>query len=207
MQRSIFVIAAIVLVAVLGAWIWWVRESPPQGNGKTRLTNTPPDVEILQLNNRGVGQMEFFEPEKAVDTFLEVYRKAPNWLPGHINLAIALFNTRDMNQITRAVDIFEKVLVQDPDNLQAHFCLGIIFLHRGSLEEAKAHFEAVARRDPADAHTWFCLGQVQDPLSPRARECYEKALELNPHMLGALNQLAGIYRREDDKKADAFLKR
>src|SRR5262249_12341427 len=138
---------------------------------------------------------------------LEIYRKAPNWLPGHVNLGIALFNTQDFNQIARAVDIFEKILEQDPENLHAHFCLGIIFGDRGSLEEAIHHFEAVARRDPTDAHTWFFLGKSQDQFSPRARECYEKALQLNPYLLGAINNLAGIYRLDDEKKADAYLKR
>ena len=186
MQRSSFVIAVVVLVALLGAGIWWIRELPPHGNGKTRLTNTPPDVAILQLNNRGVGYMERFQYKEALDAFLQVYRQAPSWLPGHVNLGIALLNTADPNQVTRAVQIFEKILEQDPDNLHAHFCLGIILKHQQNQEEAADHFRAVTRRDPHDPHAWFFLANTLPPLSAEQQECFEKALREDPNLVGAL---------------------
>ena len=43
-------------------------------------------------NNRGVGHAERFEFTEAATDFDEVVRLAPDWLPGRINLGIALMS-------------------------------------------------------------------------------------------------------------------
>src|SRR5439155_6482179 len=74
---------AVLVVAAAGGAIWWFVW------GK----KTPPDmVAVLKANNRGVGFMEKFQYEEAVDAFEEVVKLAPDWLPGKINLGIALLN-------------------------------------------------------------------------------------------------------------------
>src|SRR5438552_3384836 len=88
-------------------------------------------VAVLQKNSTGVGLMEqFIRPQEAVAAFEEVVRMAPDWLPGKVNLAIALFNAQGDDNINRAVQQFNQIL-SDPKTPQeyrpyAHFCLGII---------------------------------------------------------------------------------
>ena len=41
---------------------------------------------------QGLGHMERYEYDKAVEAFREVHERAPGWIPGSINLAIALLN-------------------------------------------------------------------------------------------------------------------
>ena len=52
---------------------------------------------VLRANNRGIGHMEQLDFEKAVSAFEEVVRLDSNWLPGQVNLGIALLNTHDDN--------------------------------------------------------------------------------------------------------------
>src|SRR5881296_1390335 len=49
---------------------------------------------ILSHHNRGVAWMEQFEPIKAGLEFRQVVKLAPKWIPGRVNLAIALLNSQ-----------------------------------------------------------------------------------------------------------------
>src|SRR5262249_33456433 len=91
----------------------------------------------------------------------------------------------------------------------AHYCLGIILQYRKS-GDAVSHFEAVTRTDPSDPAAWFRLGQMLSPDEDEERRfrCFEKALELNPYLTGALDNLQKMLRaRGDDEKADRLLER
>src|SRR5207247_575525 len=110
--------------------------------------------EVLTLNNRGVGYMEQFNYPEAEQSFRQVVHKAPRWLPGQINLAIALLNQNTPKSLADATEILGRVLVKDRDNPHAHYCLGIILNQSGQIAEAGPHFEAVTRIDPSDPGGW-----------------------------------------------------
>src|SRR5437867_3252719 len=108
--------AALFLIAAGAgaAGFWWVTRSKPTG--------LPPDmIEVLRINNRGVGHIERFEFEPAVNAFEEVVQLAPDWLPGRINLGIGLMNlaknpslTAEQREATfnRAQELFGDVLAR-----------------------------------------------------------------------------------------------
>jgi tetratricopeptide (TPR) repeat protein len=142
----------------------------------------------LQANNRGVGCMEQFRYAEAVSSFEEVVRLAPDWVLGRINLGIALLNTGKEANLKRARTIFQSVLHNAPNNLQAHYCLGMLLMYEKEGREALSHFQVVLERDPHDASSWawrgFLLqGRGEDALQ---QECYERALENNPYLMPAL---------------------
>ena len=59
------------------------------------LKNEIPPAEldaVMAAHFRGLGQMEQYEYRKAAEAFREVRKRAPGWIPGSINLAIALLN-------------------------------------------------------------------------------------------------------------------
>src|SRR5438105_4790584 len=95
-----------VAVVVLGAagFGWWVWKS-----------KKPDMVAVLQVNNRGVAQMDQYDYIEAAKAFEEVVQMAPDWLPGKINLGIAVLN-RDQGKGNEARRLFEEVLAKDPDN-------------------------------------------------------------------------------------------
>lgn len=187
------------LLLIVGLVTWGIVRQPMN-------VAVPPSPAVLTANNRGVGHMEQYDYPKAVAAFEEVVRQAPDWLPGQINLGIALLNKRGAPDVQRAVDIFHGVLRREPDNPYAHFCLGIIFRDQAKTADAVFHFEAVTRIDPRDAAAWYWLGNtLPDDEGQRILQCFEQAHELNPYLKGAIYGLAMQYRATDPKKRDAFL--
>src|SRR5262249_34226510 len=162
----VLLLLAVVLILGAGGYLVWTHFHP---------WSDP--VAAMAANNRGVGHMEQFQYDDAVTDFEEAVRLAPDWLPAQINLGIALLNAggkRDAKKkfdlprpdnsplsdpaLDRAVAIFQDVLSHDPDNLHAHYCIGVIEQHRNKLAEAYPHFDFVTRRDPEDAHAWLRKG-------------------------------------------------
>jgi hypothetical protein len=139
---------------------------------------------VFLANNRGIGFMEQYHFQEAQAAFEEVVRLAPDWLPGRINLGIALMNQGGFQppSLQQALDTFTEILVRDTDNLPAHYCLGILSRHLRDPRPAIDHFVAVLRGDPGDASSWYFLGSLLDADPPRQEECYKKALELQPAM-------------------------
>ncbi|HEX3152286.1 MAG TPA: FG-GAP-like repeat-containing protein [Gemmataceae bacterium] len=161
----------------------------------------------MAANTRGVGKMEQFEFAAAVPEFEEVTRLAPDWMPGHINLAISLLNQDKPEQLAQARQILADVLAKDPDNKHAHYCLGILCSERGPFADAYPHFAAVNKLDPQDAHTWLRLGLTHPAGkdSAEARDCFEQALKQNPYLNAARYNLALALRATDAGRAKTLL--
>jgi tetratricopeptide (TPR) repeat protein len=189
-------LAVLMAGAGFGAW-WWLR---PNGQPAADM------VAAMSANNRGVGLMEMFDYEEAVKAFDEVGKVAPEWLPGKINLGIALLNTRKPENMQRAIDLYQNIVKQDPDNPYAHFCLGVIFDYQSKIDEARVHFERVTRIDPKDAHAWYSLGYTTLDNPALQQECFEKALTYDPYLRRALNGLQILVRADDPRRADELLK-
>lgn len=176
-----------------------------------RRLATPPALSSLDMakvvhaNNQGIGYAENFQWPKAVDAFEEVVRLAPDWLPGRINLGIALLNNTDTpSSLERSRSVFQKILEQEPENPYAHFCLGILMTHEGKPEEietAAAHFKVVTRVDPNDAAAWYWYGKALPLNSTEQNQCYERALQLKPNLGGALYGLALNLREHDRERS------
>jgi hypothetical protein len=159
---------------------------------------------VFQANNEGIGCMEQFKYPQAVSAFENVVGLAPDWLPGRINLAIALLNTNTEQNLRLARDLFEQVLKEDPKSPFAHFGIGTIIRHEGKPEERAAgiaHFKAVVQIDPADAASWYWLGTLQPAGSQEATACYRRASELDPELAGAIYGLAMNLRQKDPSEA------
>jgi cytochrome c-type biogenesis protein CcmH/NrfG len=178
------------------AWFSWRRWS------------ARPDFDAaMRANLQGVGLMDQFRYVEAAQAFEETARLDPEWLAARINLGIALLNTNEPANFERALDLFRGVLKREPDNLPAHYCMGIIHLYRNQLAEAAQEFETVTRLDPSDAHAWLqrALATPNKDESPEAKEFLRRALELNPYLNAARYGLAQHAFEHDDKKSKALL--
>src|SRR6266851_39729 len=197
-------ILGIILLGVFSGYCtyWWLSKTTP-------LPVTARQVDMLAVlreNNRGVGYLERFNYPKALETFEVVNQMDPSWLPGKINLGIALLNIDDEQNRTRAIELFQQIVEQEPDNPYAHFCLGILLNHRGLIDEALPHFEAVTQIDPNDPHAWFEVAKLLPPFAPKRRDCLEKALKLDPYLNGARNALAQELSQTDPNRKAELLK-
>jgi hypothetical protein len=167
--------------------------------------------------------MEQYEYASAVQAFREAHDLAPGWIPGSINLAIALLNDSGVkleeakksgggagpppDNFDEALQLLGGVLERDPNNPHAHFSRGIIFEQQGKLAEAHRHFRRVTEIDPNEATGWYWMGStVSDPDDPgrppgptQAKEqvaLFTKALERNPYLTPAIYRLAFAHRMD-----------
>lgn len=194
-RRILLALAVVAAVAVAGAIGWRVwRATRPVGV-----------EDLCRVNNRGVGQMEQYQYAAAAATFEEVLKLAPDWAPGKINLAIALFNTSGPKELARARRLYEEVLAREPDNPYAHYGLGLLDGFQNHTAEAEAHFRAVLKVDPQDAYSWMLLAAQLPKESPEADECFKKARALNPYLITATYQYAMMLRGTDPGRAQELL--
>lgn len=187
----------------------------------------PPEQldKVMEAHFEGLGLMEQYEYGKAVNRFKDVHERAPGWIPGSINLAIALLNLggkqaeetkhaggRDSTPPTDSVSptaryeealaLLNDVLERDPKNPYAYFCRGLIrqqFPDR--IAAAQEDFLKVTELDPNDANAWYLAGiTTADPIaSAKERMTYfSKALDCNPYLAPALYNLAFAYRYAGD---------
>ena len=174
---------------------------------------------VMAKHFEGLGFMEQYEYSKAVAAFREVHQRAPGWIPGSVNLAIALLNDTGVKEeqakksggeptlsnFDEALKLLSSILDRDPNNPFAHFCRGIILEQNGNLVEAHRHFKRVTEIDPQDSNAWYWLGSTvtdrDDPNRPagpaQAKEqlsIFERAISLNPYLTPAIYKLAFAYR-------------
>lgn len=201
-QRS--VLHAVMLMILAGC-----HNSPPAGSREDarQEERIPTELvaDIRRQADRGIGLMGQFNFSAAAEAFATARRLDPRSRTLRINHAIALLNTATEANLDEARELLQNVLLESADDPHAHFCLGIIALHRNQLDEARPHFDAVTRIDPSDPSGWYHLGLTQPPGSDAATACFEKALSLNPNLSAAMHGLAMNLRRTDPARARALL--
>lgn len=99
-----------------------------------------------------------------------------------------------------AVQLYKKVLEDDPNNLRAHVGLGLIysFGYEGMFMEACYEFEKAVQLSPDDPQLWIWLGKAyqqvawledNQELLLKSKLAFERALEIDPNNEEALKQL------------------
>jgi tetratricopeptide (TPR) repeat protein len=179
----------------------------------------------LAAHFKGLGYMEQYEYRKAVEAFRDVHTRAPGWIPGAINLAIALLNDSGVqaekakksggepapNNFGEALDLLAGVLDRDPNNPYAHFCRGIILEQQGQIAAAHQHFKRATEIDPNDGASWYWMASTlpdrdnpNQPAGPnQAKEqiaLFGKALDRDPYLVPAVYKMAQASRFTGDRQ-------
>src|SRR5690349_753109 len=150
-----------VLCGVIMSPIGCKRQSPQT----TESTTTQPsqsadrstspaitDSGLIAANNRAVGLMGKFDYEPARVVFQELVNGNRGWIDARINLAIATLNRQREGDDQAALAMLGEILKDDPQNLRAQYCSGLLKLFLESPDEALPHFQLVAQADPKDAY-------------------------------------------------------
>ncbi len=176
---------------------------------------------VMSALYRGLGMMEQYRYRDAAAEFREIHRLASGWIPGSINLAIALLNDTgtksakndrgggggqaEPTNFEEAMTLLNEVIERDPENRHAHYCLGVILEQQGDLAQAHQHFRRVAELDPSDASSWYWMASTiantgnapgqsgADPAQEQIR-LLTKALECDPYLTPAIYKLSFAYR-------------
>jgi len=119
------------------------------------------------------------------------------------------FQRHKQGDLRYANGVYRQALSQNPDHPAALHYLGLIAQQTGRSDEAATLIARSIAINPADPRAHIHLGQIQIALkdTAAATRSFERALELDPDNVGALNNLANVVRVRDLRQAVALYRR
>lgn len=143
--------------------------------------------ESKSLNNKGVGEMGYFNYSQATDTFDNLVKINQDWDLAQQNLAIALLNRQKPGDEERAMIMAESLVTKNDENLIAHYIVGILKFNQGLCEQALPHFNTIVSKDKTDAYAMYFAGQceLQNGNVEIALKLYQKAIQTDSYLRSA----------------------
>ncbi len=99
------------------------------------------------------------EPDAPTVTDVVAEQNVP--IEQRINDAVDLLERGGDESVTRAKEILEGVLVEEPDNAVAHLDLGIAHQRLGNMSEARISYQRASDADSENGDAWLYLGLAQ----------------------------------------------
>jgi len=99
--------------------------------------------------------------------------------------------------LNAATDAFLQVISEKPDDAEAHYNLGTLYLRRNDLAEARTQLETTLQLKPKHPEAWNNLGMIaaEEGKAEEAVTNFKRSLELRPDYDVALLNLGNMYRR------------
>ena len=167
-----------------------------------------PDAAVLDADHRtAAGLLARYDYGTAVDLLAEVVRQDPNRLDARVDLAIATMNRQLETDEQDALDMFETMHADHPDDLRVAYVSGVLQQRAGEDEIAAERFQSVVDADPLDPYGWYHLGLVSERESPRtALRAYEAAVALDPYLRSGWYRIGSVAARlGEDEISDRAL--
>jgi tetratricopeptide (TPR) repeat protein len=142
-------------------------------------------------------QSEKSKQDKKVSTIenAKVFREATAWF----KKGEALIGTEKENSDEQAA-LFLKAIQIQPDFIEAHYNLGLIYFHQEKMKEAIGHFEAVLKFDPKfDEGINFILASAYQEIGdfPSTIMALERGLLFKPNDVKMLRALAFLQSKSN----------
>jgi Flp pilus assembly protein TadD/peroxiredoxin len=119
---------------------------------------------------------------------------------------VAFFQHGFLDPATQA---FQQVIATRPDDADAYYNLGTLYLRRNSLPEAQQYLEQTVKLRPNYPEAWNNLGMIagQRGNTEDAIRNFRQSLQLRPSYATALLNLGNVYRRQGNlDEAETLLK-
>jgi Flp pilus assembly protein TadD/peroxiredoxin len=120
---------------------------------------------------------------------------------------IALFQRGYLEQ---AAASFQQVIATKPDDPEAYYNLGTLYLRRNELEQARGYLEQTVKLRPNYPEAWNNLGMIaaQQGHADEAIRNFQQSLQYRPTYAIALLNMGNLYRRQGVfDKAQEYLNR
>jgi len=112
-------------------------------------------------------------------------------------------------EFQKALEEYKTTVLMDPDAFFAYRQAVNLAFRLGKLDDADKWSEYLVRKDSSSVDTWILRGNffwVKGD-SKKARECFLKAIKIDPENKEAIYQLAGIYSLSEPEKGIEYFKR
>lgn len=109
-----------------------------------------------------------------------------------------------------ATEAFKQVIASKPDDAEAHYNLGTLYLQRKDLSIARDELAKAVELKPSHAQAWNNLGMIaaQENHIDDAVQDFQRCLAINPNYATGLLNLGNLYRREKQfPEAEQLLRR
>ncbi len=143
--------------------------------------------------------------EEALNSAQEIMRHDPN---NEEAIKVAAFCCNALGQTEKALEYYENILKDQPDNPDLIFNLGLLYESMERYDDAIAQFERAHELNPEDLeailhHAQLCLEKTGDYLG--AIECYKAALKISQDNPSILNNLGVAQIRAGNELDDQSL--
>lgn len=161
----------------------------------------PGNPDSLALYRRAVALDASGQTDKALDDYSAAIKADPKSSLAFLGRGVLLAVRK--RAYDRAIEDFDKVLVIEPDNVEALVSRGDGFGQLGDLGRAMADLNRAVALAPDKATVLLARGQIESRrgnLAGAARD-YEAALKIDPRYAAALINLAAIRSMQGDSRA------
>ena len=117
------------------------------------------------------------------------------FLRNDFTYGVAMFQHGYLEQ---AAESFQQVLAVKPDDPEAHYNLGTLYLRRKEFAQARESLQQTLKLKPNYPEAWNNLGMLaaQEGHADEAVQNFQRSLQLRPQYPTALLNLGNVYRRQ-----------
>lgn len=139
-------------------------------------------------------------PQQAVETLVTLLQEVPHSLTYTSQLAILMQN---FGRTDAAIAVFERLLSLQPDMADGHFSLALAYKRGLRYRDAlRAYEKAIALGIDNVQEVYSNIGVLYSDMrdASKAKEMYERALDVDADYLPALFNLAGLFEEAGDRE-------
>lgn len=147
---------------------------------------------------------DLFLHQQRFDECIQTMRALVDEQPENLHYSAQLANLLDrLGQTQLAVEAYEAFVRRTPDSAVAHFNVALLYKKQKRYAEALAAYEEAIRFDidrPEEVYSNMGILYSDLQQEDRAREMYDRALQIAPDYLPAMYNRAGHFEEIDEKQ-------
>jgi tetratricopeptide (TPR) repeat protein len=147
---------------------------------------------------------DIYVQQRRIDECLSVLRELTGMIPDNLDYCVKLASLLDsLGNTTGAIDAYKTLLEHRPDEPVAYFNIALLYRKHERFEEAISAYEEAARLGIDRVEDVYSnLGNLYAEMldADKAREMYERAIDVAPDNVQALFNLGGLLEETGDRQ-------